>query len=222
MFTGIIEEIGTIKKLSRAGSKLSVEISAREVLKGTRTGDSIAVNGACLTATSVSRSSFKADVMGETVSHTTFDAIRAGDRVNLERPLKISDRLSGHLVSGHIDCTGTIKSVNEGSGQTRFTVEVPEEVKRYIVYKGSVTVDGISLTVAGVGNRNFVVSVIPHTLKSTTLGSKKAGDKVNIEADMIGKYIERYVDNIGSPEQKKNNAAFKDYFEWAGGISVCN
>jgi len=193
MFTGIIEGLGTIVDLrgSRQGRRITV--IADFDLSGTRLGDSIAVNGACLTAVVVSGRRFEADLSPETIARSTFGAASAGQRVNLERALRLSDRLDGHLVSGHIDGNGEIRSVEKSGNAWYITVEVPEALMRYVIEKGSVAVDGISLTVNRRLDSMFAVTVIPHTAALTTIGFKQPGDRVNIEVDMIGKYVERFV-----------------------------
>ncbi len=193
MFTGIIEELGTIKGVRRKSEGLRLSVSAKVIMDGMKTGDSIAVNGACLTVTEFDNTSFTADVSGETVKKTNLGKQRVGDKVNLERPMKLSDRLGGHLVSGHIDGIGVIKGVEKRGGMSVFTFEVPKEIQQYLIQKGSIAIDGISLTVNEVNGNRYTVTVIPHTAEMTTLGFKKTGDIVNLEADMIGKYVERFI-----------------------------
>ena len=192
VFTGIIEELGTIKGVRRQSEGIRLSVSAKVVMDGMKTGDSIAVNGACLTVTEFDSVSFTADVSGETVNRTNIGKLRVGEKVNLERPMKLSDRLGGHLVSGHIDGIGVIRGVERRGGMSIFTIEVPAEFKKYLIIKGSVAIDGISLTVNEVKGNRFTVTIIPHTAEMTTLGFKKAGDIVNLEADMIGKYVEAF------------------------------
>ena len=193
MFTGIIEELGTVKGVRRQSDGMCFSVTAKVVMDGMKTGDSIAVNGACLTVTEFDRSSFTADVSGETVKRTNLEKLRVGEKVNLERPMKLSDRLGGHLVSGHIDATGIIRGIYKKGGMSIFTFEVPSEFKRYLIVKGSAAIDGISLTVNEVKGNRFTVTIIPHTAEMTTLGFKKTGDTVNLEADMIGKYVEAFM-----------------------------
>lgn len=191
MFTGIIEELGQLKGI-RGGSKSALlEIKAREVLQDVKLGDSIAVNGVCLTVTGFSKDWFTADVMAETLSKTNLDSLRPGDKVNLERALRLSDRLGGHLVSGHIDGVGTIIGQQVVDIAVVTEIAAPPQVLKYVVPKGSAAIDGISLTVVELTKVGFTVSLIPHTAKLTTLGFKKIGDRVNLEGDIIGKYIER-------------------------------
>lgn len=184
MFTGIIEETGRVKSFS--GSTLEVECSA--VLKNTKIGDSIAINGCCQTVIGINKNSFKVCVSSETLRVTTFGSFRAGTSVNLERALTPSTRMGGHIVSGHVDCTGIYTGKNSAS---EFSFEVPAEFAKYIVPKGSVSIDGISLTVAHIDGHVFTVAIIPHTLKNTTLEDLKTGDMVNIETDILGKYVEK-------------------------------
>ncbi|OQX24022.1 MAG: riboflavin synthase [Desulfobacteraceae bacterium IS3] len=194
MFTGIIEGLGTIKALQSSGQqgrRLSIE--ADFILNETKVGDSIAVNGACLTAVEAEGRVFKADVSPETLSLTTFGAAKAGERVNLERALRVSDRLDGHLVSGHIDGMGILKDRKNKGNAIIITFGVPEILSRYMIKKGSVAVDGISLTINDCDASSFEVSIIPHTAKLTTVGFKKIGDPVHIETDMIGKYVEHFL-----------------------------
>jgi riboflavin synthase len=192
MFTGIIEGLGTIKELRPAGNGRRLIVDAGFALDQTKVGDSIAVSGACLTVTGISGKRFEADLSPETFSKTTFGRAGIGDRVNLERALRLSDRLDGHLVSGHIDGMGTVKHRQQDENSIVFTFEVPENLARYMITKGSVAVDGISLTVNACDKNSFKVSIIPHTAKLTTLGFKQAGGVVNIETDMVGKYVERF------------------------------
>jgi riboflavin synthase len=193
MFTGIIEGLGTITELrqSNQGKRLTVE--AVFFLDLTKVGDSISVSGACLTVVAIEGKCFKVDVSPETLARTTFGRSKIGDRVNLERALRISDRIDGHLVSGHIDGVGSIKQKTNAGNATIITIGVTESLSRYMIKKGSVAVDGISLTINNLGLDRFDVSIIPHTAKQTTIGFNKVGDLVNIETDMIGKYVERFV-----------------------------
>ncbi|MEW5897800.1 MAG: riboflavin synthase [Bacillota bacterium] len=191
MFTGIIEELGTLRQIVRGTASARLKIEARHVLEGTRAGDSIAVNGVCLTVTALDKNFFTADVMAETLAKTNLGQLAPGDRVNLERALRLDARLGGHLVSGHIDGVGTILRREPHDIATLLTVGAPAGVMRYIIKKGSVAIDGISLTVIDFNDSSFQVSLIPHTAALTTLGFKRPGDTVNLEADLIGKYVER-------------------------------
>lgn len=191
MFTGIVEECGSVKAVRKGASSAVVEISASAVLEGTRVGDSIAVNGVCLTVTSLKPGSFTADVMHETLRRSSLGQLRAGSPVNLERAMALGDRFGGHIVSGHIDGCGTVERIEADDNAVWYTVGAAPELMRYIVEKGSVTLDGISLTVAAVERTRFKVSVIPHTRAVTNLGAKTPGSPINIEADIIGKYVEK-------------------------------
>lgn len=193
MFTGIIEGTGTISSVRPSGQGSRLSVAAGFDLAGTKIGDSIAVNGACLTVVTLSGRRFEADVSPETLEKTTFSRVRINERVNLERALLLSSRVDGHLVSGHVDATGTLVRKESAGNATLVTIAVPPEAARYIIPKGSVAVDGISLTVNQSDARSFSVSVIPHTGVITTIGFKKPGDRVNIETDMIGKYVERFL-----------------------------
>jgi len=191
MFTGIIEEMGVVKEVTKTRQGSSVSILAQTVLEGLKVGDSVTVNGACLTVVAFARTEMKADLSPETAKVTTLGSLKAGDPVNLERAMRLGDRLGGHLVSGHVDAIGTIRARVQEGDALQLTIEAPREVLRYCVPKGSVTVDGISLTLNEVTDRGFRVTIIPHTAKVTTLGIKQAGDAVNLEADLIGKFVER-------------------------------
>lgn len=193
MFTGIIEEIGTISSIKRGRVSASLVINAQLVNSDLKIGDSINTNGACLTVTSFNKNSFEVDVMAETMRKTNLDLLKSGSQVNLERALKLNDRLGGHMVSGHIDGTGTITQVYQEEIATWYTIKAEKEILNYIIKKGSVAIDGISLTVADLLESSFKVSIIPHTAKQTTLLSKKAGDVVNIENDMTARYIEKFM-----------------------------
>ena len=191
MFTGIIEEIGILKAIHRGASGCSLDIQASTVLRDLRPGDSVATNGVCLTATSIGTGSFRADVMPETMRRTNLGTLLPGSRLNLERALTLSARLGGHIVSGHIDGTGTITAIRHDDNATWYTIAASPAILRYIVEKGSIAIDGISLTVAAVTPADFQVSTIPHTRSATTLTDRRVGDIVNLENDLIAKYIER-------------------------------
>lgn len=202
MFTGIVEELGKIRGVRRGSRSCQLEIEAGEVLQGTKLGDSIAVNGVCLTVVDINGDRFTADVMAETLRKTSLEQLRAGDMVNLERALKLGDRMGGHLVLGHVDGVGRITEQKRLDIALVTRISCGPELLRYILPKGSVAVDGISLTVIEVLNDSFSVSLIPHTAKMTTLGWKGSGDMVNLETDIIGKYIERLM-TTGSKTQAK-------------------
>lgn len=191
MFTGIIEETGKIQSFKRRSDSIALTIQACKVLTDTQLGDSIAVNGVCLTVTSLTTDTFTADVMHETMRRSSLQTIGSGDTVNLERAVAVGGRLGGHLVSGHIDGTGHIMRIQPDGIANIFTISAAANLVHFIVEKGSVALDGVSLTVTAVGDRWFSVSLIPHTLAHTTLLSKKTGEVLNIETDIIGKYIDR-------------------------------
>lgn len=191
MFTGIIEEVGYVKSLHRGDKSFTLEVEAKKVLEGTLVGDSIATNGVCLTVTSLTGHGFTADVMPETVSRTALGELVSGSPVNLERALSLQTRLGGHIVSGHIDGTGRIADRRQDDTALWLTIECDSKLLRYIIEKGSVTLQGVSLTVARVDARSFAVSLIPHTQAATTLHQAKVGDLVNIENDIIAKYVEK-------------------------------
>jgi len=197
MFTGIIEEIGIVKSVTKGAKSFSMLITADVVASGLKTGDSVNTNGACLTVTSPGKDSFTVDVMPETMRKTNLGSLKQGSPVNLERALQLSSRLGGHLVSGHIDGTGLIRKLKKEDNAVWITVKAGAEILRYIIPKGSVSIDGISLTVVHVDEDSFDVSLIPHTMTVTTLHDKKAGDTLNIECDMIAKYIEKITGNPG-------------------------
>lgn len=191
MFTGIIEELGVIRSVRPGAHSSVLTVGAALVLSDLKIGDSVAVNGVCLTATNRDGGSFTADVMHETLNRSTLGALVSGSPVNLERAMPAGGRFGGHIVSGHIDGVGTITSVRRDDIALWYTVQAAPELLRYVVEKGSVAIDGISLTVASVERERFSVSLIPHTASATTLGRKRPGDQVNLEADIIGKYVEK-------------------------------
>ncbi|WP_027358462.1 riboflavin synthase [Desulforegula conservatrix] len=191
MFTGIIEGFGTIREVHASGAAKRMSIEADFDLDGVRIGDSISVSGTCLTAVTLEGRRFTADVAPETLSRSTHNEARAGARVNLERALRLGARLDGHIVSGHVDGTGIISSKLRHANAWIITIEIDPSISRYMIEKGSVAVDGISLTINRCSDRDFELSIIPHTAMLTTIGFKGVGDKVNIEVDIIGKYIEK-------------------------------
>ncbi|MGN1382177.1 MAG: riboflavin synthase [Eubacterium sp.] len=197
MFTGIIEETGNIAEMPPSGKSGVLTIACRKVLEGTEIGDSIAVNGICLTVTKMTASTFSADVMPETIRRSSLSRLTSGNRVNLERAMAADGRFGGHIVSGHIDGTGTIISVKKEGNAVWYRVQFPEEMLPCMVEKGSIAIDGISLTIAELAPGNapeFSVSIIPTTMGETILGEKRAGDLVNLETDIIGKYVARNLD----------------------------
>ncbi|NLJ97647.1 MAG: riboflavin synthase, partial [Tissierellia bacterium] len=191
MFTGLIEEIGVVHSVVKGTKSASVVIKAKKVLENIKLGDSIATNGVCLTVTGFNSDSFQTNIMAETMRKSNLDNLSHGSRVNLERALRIGDRLGGHIVSGHIDGTGIIKDFKREDNAIWVSIVTPPNILKYIIYKGSIAIDGISLTVAYVDDEIFKVSIIPHTKRETTLVEKSVGDEVNLEVDMVGKYIER-------------------------------
>lgn len=193
MFTGLVEEIGRIKAVVKSTKSAQITVLAKEVLVGLKIGDSINTNGVCLTVTSFGTNWFTVDVMAETMRRSNLDGIQSGAEVNLERALRLGDRLGGHIVSGHVDGLATISHIEREDNATWLTITASSSLLHYIVHKGSIAIDGVSLTVASVDDRSFRVSIIPHTKDVTTLHHKRIGDQVNIECDMIGKYIEKFM-----------------------------
>jgi riboflavin synthase len=204
VFTGIIEGLGTIKSLTAIGGGVRMGIQVDFPMESPVVGDSIAVSGTCLTVVNFNHKILEVDVAPETLSRTTLARAKVGDRVNLEQALRFGDRLGGHLVSGHVDGIGVIASKRPAANATIFVLEVPDALARYIVEKGSVAIDGISLTVNACDRTSFEVSIVPHTAKVTTMALKKVGDAVNIETDMIGKYVERFTQPFDPEKAKKN------------------
>ncbi len=193
MFTGIIEGLGTIQSIKPSGQGCKMTILSDFVLEGTKIGDSIAINGACLTAVRIEEKQFEVDVSPETLTISTLGSAGIGNRVNIERALRVSDRLDGHIVSGHIDGMGRIVGRKNVSNAIIITIDVSHTLSRYMIKKGSVAVDGVSLTINNCGEKSFEVSIIPHTAKLTTVGIKNIGEHVNIETDLIGKYVEKFI-----------------------------
>jgi riboflavin synthase len=191
MFTGIVEERGTVASIEQLTNAARVAIRGSVVLSDVRAGDSIAVNGVCLTVVDLGPDYFTADVMEETLKRSSLDAVAAGSEVNLERAARLDSRLGGHLVQGHVDGTGEVLAIEPDAHWTAMRISLPADLGRYVVEKGSITVDGVSLTVVAVDDEAFSVSLIPTTLAETTLGSRQVGDRVNLEVDAIAKYVER-------------------------------
>ncbi len=191
MFTGLVEELGKVKTIEKGAKSVRITIAAKKVLEDVKLGDSIAVNGTCLTAVDFDSTYFTADVMPETVNKTVLAHLRPGDPVNLERTLRLGDRFGGHMVSGHVDSIGKIIAKDQNDIAIIVKISVTPETSRYIIKKGSIAIDGISLTVVEATDTWFSVSLIPHTAKMTTLGYKRVGDSVNLETDIIGKYVEK-------------------------------
>jgi riboflavin synthase len=202
MFTGIIEELGVVQKLEALKDSARLTLEARQVLTESKLGDSIAVNGVCLTVTDLRQNLFSVDIMFETLRKTNLQELKTKDKVNLERALQLQTRLGGHLVSGHVDGTGQIASIQRIGIASVYAIRTDEKITRYLLPKGSVAIDGISLTVVDVGEHHFTFSLIPHTFTHTTLGFKGIGSTVNLETDLIGKYVARFLQPaIKSPEK---------------------
>ena len=213
MFTGIVEELGTVKQVVSGSAWGQIEIAGRKVLEGTKLGDSIAVNGVCLTVTNLRGDSFTADVMAETMRRSNLGSLKKGDQVNLERAMAADGRFGGHMVSGHIDGTGVISRMKQEGNAVWVTVDTPEELMRLIVEKGSIAIDGISLTVAREMPGAFQVSIIPHTGEETTLLRKKPGAVVNLENDIIGKYVEKL---MGKEPEEGGSSLTLDFLKQHG------
>ena len=216
IFTGIIEELGVVKSIAINGASGCITIKAKKVLEDTQLGDSIAVNGTCLTVTSINSDGFSADVMAETVKRTSLSQVGKGDLVNLERAMILNGRFGGHIVSGHIDGTGTITKYTKEENAIWVTIKAPDEILDLIVEKGSICIDGISLTVATVSDQDFQVSIIPHTAKETTLIHKKVGSLVNLENDIVGKYIKKLMENNQEEQAKKASGLTMEMLEEYG------
>lgn len=199
MFTGIVEEIGQINHIQLGPRSARLDIKANQVLEGLKIGDSIAVNGVCLTVNEFNNRHFEADVMPETMDKTTLGNLRPGNPVNLERAMQLGGRMGGHIVQGHVDATGLILQKQSLDIAHIFRISAPADLLRYVVPKGSITVDGVSLTIVDVFNDSFTVSLIPHTSGQTILGGKKAGDVVNLESDILGRYIEKLMKPADDP-----------------------
>ncbi len=216
MFSGIVEEMGAVQAIEKnlRGAKFS--ILASEILHDLSVGDSVSVSGACLTATVIEDNSFFVDVSTETLNCTTFDTITVGTPLNLERAMKLNARMSGHLVTGHVDGVGTLRVREQDGNAIYVTVEASEDIMRYCVSKGSITMDGISLTINSVTEHSFSVAIIPHTAKVTTIGLKQVGDVVNLETDLIGKYVERLLQASGTLPAPAAPIIDKDYLQKRG------
>ncbi|MDI3534724.1 MAG: riboflavin synthase [Thermosediminibacterales bacterium] len=215
MFTGLIEEIGTVQTIIKGAKSAKITIKAKKILEDIRIGDSISTNGVCLTVIDYSNDSFTVDGMPETMRKSNLKNLKHGSRVNLERALRLGDRFGGHIVSGHIDGVGRIKKFEEEDNATWVTIEASSDILKYIVNKGSISVDGTSLTVAYVDNKIFKVSIIPLTRNKTTLLTKKIGDEVNLECDIIGKYIERFT-ALNSNDKNLSNSINIDFLKENG------
>lgn len=206
MFTGIIEEKGKIINIEKGVHFSKITVRCAKILSDLKIGDSVAVNGVCLTATKVENFGFTADIMHETLRASSLAKLKTDDFVNLERAITASGRLGGHIVSGHIDGVGKIISVQNDSIAKIIRIEVPESLTRYMIYKGSIAIDGISLTLSAVDKNAFNLSIIPHTMEETTLSNKNVGDTVNIETDIVGRYIEKFI----SEKKRKDDTVSGD------------
>ncbi|MGB8452856.1 MAG: riboflavin synthase [Anaerocolumna sp.] len=215
MFTGLIEEIGEIQNIMKSVKSAKIRIKAGVILEDAKPGDSISTNGVCLTVTEHTVDSFTVDVMAETMRRSNLNLLSQGDKVNLERALRAGDRLGGHMVSGHIDGMGTITKYEKEDNAVWITISAAGELLKYIVNKGSVSLDGVSLTVAYVDERSFKVSIIPHTRDITTLLGKKVGNQINVECDMIGKYVEKL---LFTKNQEKKSGIDMDFLSNTGFI----
>ncbi|MCT4614567.1 MAG: riboflavin synthase [Marinifilaceae bacterium] len=205
MFTGLIEEIGEVKAISNSGKAIRLTIAANKVLENVKLGDSIATNGVCLTVVNFSNNEFSADVMPETVNRSNLAILKKSSKVNLERALRLGDRLGGHMVSGHIDGTGVLEKREQDDNAIWVSISAPQQILKYIVEKGSIAIDGISLTVAYVDEKIFKVSIIPLTQDDTTLCGKNIGTKLNLECDMTAKYIEKFLSHQEVKEEPKSS-----------------
>ena len=212
MFTGLIEEEGTIQNVRRGARSCVLTIGCKKVLEGSQIGDSIAVNGVCLTVTNMGGSYYTADVMAETMNRSSLRQLSTGASVNLERAMPANGRFGGHIVSGHIDGTGTVQSIEPDDNAIWYTIAAKPNLLRYIVEKGSITIDGISLTVAYVDEHCFKVSIIPHTQQVTALHDRGVGDIVNLECDIIGKYVEKLLQPAAAEEETKKEIGITEGF----------
>lgn len=216
MFTGIVEEMGAVTSMEKSLAGTRVTILASTVLGDLKVGDSVSVSGTCLTVVAKGARGFSVDVSPETLSVTTLGHLTPGAPVNLERAMRLNERIGGHLVAGHVDGVGTIESRRQEGNALLMTIEAPVEILRYCVVKGSITVDGISLTINEVIDHGFTIAVIPHTAKVTTLGLKQAGDRVNLESDLIGKYVERLLQERGRLSARTSPVIDRDYLQKRG------
>lgn len=216
MFSGIVEEMGVVKSCERGRAGARLSIMASSILNDLKLGDSVSVSGACLTAAEIGEADFSVDVSTETLQVTTLGALTAGAAVNLERAMKLNDRIGGHLVTGHVDGTGILRERTPDGQTWLLTFEVPASILRYCIQKGSITIDGVSLTVNTVSERGVSVAIIPHTANVTTLGIKQPGDAVNLESDLIGKYVERLLQHNGTLPEQPTPVIDRDYLEKRG------
>ena len=216
MFTGIVEEMGAIQAIDKglAGAKLLILASI--ILNDLQVGDSVSISGACLTVTHIGDTNFSVDISTETLNCTTFGTMPVGTPVNLERAMKLNARMGGHLVTGHVDGVGILRARNQDGNAIHLTLEAPEDIIQYCVTKGSITVDGISLTINTISSCSLAVAIIPHTAKVTTMGLKQIGDSVNLESDLIGKYVERLLRASGALPEKPPPVIDRDYLQKRG------
>lgn len=211
MFTGIIEEIGVVNDVHRTSQGAVLNVGASEVLTDSKVGDSVAIDGVCLTMTQVDSARFTADISAETLRRTTLGSRSRGDDVNLERSLQLNSRLGGHIVLGHVDDVGVISGWSDEGDSSMMGVSASPDVMRYVVFKGSICVDGISLTVANLSETEFEIALIPHTKQVTTIGEKRVGDRVNIEVDLLGRYVEKLLGEKSEPPRSVDLAYLKSY-----------
>lgn len=209
MFTGIIEEVGTVMAVHHGSSSSFIKIQADKIFEDIHLGDSIAVNGVCLTVTEFSKKIFKADIMNETLERSSLGQLKNGSHVNLERAMAANGRFGGHIVSGHIDGIGKISDINNDGIAVWYVISTTSHILRYIVEKGSIAIDGISLTVAKVTDSSFSVSIIPHTASQTILSEKKVGDTVNLENDIVGKYVEKLIASATTDKQQDSSVSLE-------------
>lgn len=200
MFTGLIEEIGTIEQIQKHRGTLRFTLSVKEVVKDLAIDDSVALNGVCLTVVEFSKSNFQVEAVEETLNKTTFGSLKNGSQINLERSLRFSDRMGGHFVQGHVDAVGEVAAVQRQEGGVLLSIKLPAHLLKYVISEGSIAIDGVSLTIARLKENQITISLIPHTLDKTTLANLKVADNVNIEVDLIGKYVERI---LTRPNQSK-------------------
>lgn len=216
MFTGIVEEMGVVQQVRQSDETMVLSIEAKKVLEDVKIGDSISVNGVCLTVTSFTSSQFTVDVMPETIRATSLRGLGRGTAINLERAMQAGGRFGGHFVSGHVDGIGTIVKKVQEQNAVYYEIEVAPNLRKYMIDKGSVAVDGTSLTIFSVDETSFTISIIPHTLEQTVIGKKDVGDIVNIECDMIGKYIEQFISHRLNKESKETNELTAQFLESNG------
>ena len=216
MFTGLVEEIGTVRSIQQGAKSIKLTVSAKKIMDDVKLGDSISTNGICLTVTAFDANGFSADVMPETMRRSNLGDQKTGSRVNLERALRVGDRLGGHMVSGHIDGVGKLVGFEKEDNAIWVSISAPKEILKYVIEKGSIAIDGISLTVAYVDDKIFKVSIIPLTQEDTTLTSKKAGDKINLECDMTAKYIEKFMFHREQEEEKQESKISMDFLKENG------